>query len=385
MIYLDNAASTAVHNDVVEEMIPYFTINFGNPSSIHKLGRKANKAIQKARKQVAELINAEPNEIFFTSGGTESNNTALNGFPITEEKNHIITSMIEHDAILEPCKKLKQDGFLITYLPVDKYGQIDTSLLKNSITKKTILVSIMFANNEVGTVQKIQEISDICKTKHVLFHTDAVQAIGKTPIDVKKLGIDLLSISSHKINGPKGVGALFVRNGVKINSLIIGGGQENGLRSGTENVASIVGFGKACEIANNFLKSNMQHYKNLYTKLVEKIISEIPLVTLNGHTTQRIFNNVHLTFLGLSGEDLIIKLDENGIEASTGSACSVNTQKASHVLQAMGFTHEQITGSLRITFGYDNTFDELDKIIKILKNIVPELRDFSPYKNKYKF
>ena len=385
MIYLDNAASTAVHNDVVEEMIPYFATNFGNPSSIHKLGRKANKAIQKARKQVAELINAEPNEIFFTSGGTESNNTALNGFPITKEKNHIITSMIEHDAILEPCKKLKQDGFFITYLPVDEYGQIDVGLLKNSITEKTILVSIMFANNEVGTIQKIQEISDICKTNHVLFHTDAVQAIGKFPIDVKKFGIDLLSISSHKINGPKGVGALFVRNGLKLNSLIYGGGQENGLRSGTENVASIVGFGKACEIAKNSLLSNMQHFYTLHKLLVDKITSEIPYVTLNGHSTQRIFNNVHLTFLGINGEDLIIKLDENGIEASTGSACSVHAQKASHVLQAMGFSHEQISGSLRLTFGYNNTFDEVNEIVAVVKKVVTELRNFSPYKAKYNF
>lgn len=385
MIYLDNAASTQIHESILNSMLPYLKEQYGNPSSIHRYGRLSRKAIEKARKQVAELINADPSEILFTSGGTESNNTALCGIALQKPCSQIITSSIEHDAILEPCKKLEKSGFDVVYLPVDKFGIIDLSELKNQISDNTCLVSIMFGNNEVGTIQPIEEIGILCNQKNILFHTDAVQAIGKIPIDVKKLGIDLLSISSHKIYGPKGIGALYIKKGIVIDPVILGGGQERGLRSGTENVANIVGFGKACELAKNNLNENLQILKNLRDYLIKKVLDEIPHVTLNGHPENRLPNNAHFTFLGVHGEDLIIKLDENEIAASTGSACSVHTQKASHVLQSMGFSHEQITGSLRLSLGMFNTFDEIDKTIHILKNVVSELRSFSPYKEKYSF
>ena len=388
MIYLDNAASTAVHPDVVKEMLPYFDVQYGNPSSIHQFGRKARKAIQKARKQVAALIGAEPNEILFTSGGTESNNTILDGVLTSNSEpdpEHIITSSIEHEAVLQPCKEFENVGIKITYLPVDEHGIVNPDDITNSINSHTVLVSIMFANNEVGTIQPIKEISEICKKYQIPLHTDAVQAVGKIPINVKDLGVDALSISSHKINGPKGIGALFIKKGLMVTPQILGGGQENGMRSGTENVASIVGFGKACEIAKDKLSDNISHFQTLHSSMLSRIVKEIPHVKLNGHPEKRIFNNVHLTFLGVNGEDLIIKLDEHGIAASTGSACSVHTQKASHVLKAMGFNHEQITGSLRLSFGYMNTLDEISQTVEILKKVVSELRSVSPYKTKYNF
>ena len=388
MIYLDNAASTAVHPEVVKEMMPYFDTQYGNPSSIHQFGRKAKNAIEKARKQVATLIGAEPNEILFTSGGTESNNTILDGVLTSNSEpdpEHIITSSIEHEAVLQPCKEFENVGIKITYLPVDEHGIVNPDEITNSINSHTVLVSIMFANNEVGTIQPIKEISEICKKYQIPLHTDAVQAVGKIPINVKDLGVDALSISSHKINGPKGIGALFIKKGLMVTPQILGGGQENGMRSGTENVASIVGFGKACEIAKERLNRNISHFQTLHSSILSKITKEISHVKLNGHPEKRIFNNVHLTFMGVNGEDLIIKLDEHGIAASTGSACSVHTQKASHVLKAMGFNHEQITGSLRLSFGYTNTLDEIDQTVEVLKKVVAELRSVSPYKTKYNF
>lgn len=385
MIYLDNAASTPLHNQVLQEMIPYLQDQYGNPSSIHKHGRHALRALHNARKQIANLINAEPEEILITSGGTESNNTALFGAAQVKTGNHIIVSSIEHDAILEPCKILEKNGFEITHIPVNGFGLVNPKDIENSISSKTCLVSIMFANNEIGTIQPIEEISKICHQKNIPFHTDAVQAIGKVEVDVRKLGIDMLSISSHKINGPKGVGALYIKNGIEIEPLIYGGGQEHGMRSGTENVACIVGFGKACQLAKENMQKNLLHLKNLQSKLITRIFDEIPHVTLNGHNDKRIPNNAHFTFLGVNGEDLIIKLDENGIEASTGSACSVRVQKESHVLKAMGFSHDQISGSLRLTVGILNTELEIEKTIEILKKVVKELRDFSPLKEKYNF
>ncbi len=385
MIYLDNAASTQIHEDVLDSMLPYLKEHYGNASSIHRYGRLAHKAIEKARKQIALLINAEPSEILITSGGTESNNTVLRGMSMNKTCNHIVTSSIEHDAILEPCKQLAKNGLIIDYLPVDKFGMVDPSEFKNHLSESTCLVSIMFGNNEVGTVQKISKLAKICNEKKILFHSDAVQAVGKIPIDVKELGIDLLSISSHKLHGPKGIGALYIKNSIKINPVILGGGQENGLRSGTENVANIVGFGKACEIAKNNLDKNILYVKKLRDLLVDKVLTEIPEVTLNGDPRSRLPNNAHFTFLGVNGEDLIIKLDEYGIAASTGSACSVNTQKASHVLQAMGFSHEQITGSLRLTMSIFNNEKEIEETVTSLKKIVEELRSFSPFKEKYSF
>jgi cysteine desulfurase len=385
LIYLDNAASTQIHEDVLNSMLPYLKEQYGNPSSIHRYGRLTRKAIHKARKQIASLINADPAEILITSGGTESNNTVLMGISSQFSSGQIITSSIEHDAILEPCKKLVSNGFQVDYLPVDKSGMIDLSDLKNIISENTRLVSIMFGNNEVGTIQPIVEIGKICHKHNILFHTDAVQAVGKLPVDVSELGVDLLSISSHKLHGPKGIGALYIKNDVKINPLILGGGQEFRLRSGTENVASIVGFGQACEIAQNNLSKNILYVKKLQTLLVERVLDQIPETTFNGHSEFRLSNNAHFTFLGVNGEDLIIKLDEYGIAASTGSACSVNTQKSSHVLESMGFSLEQITGSLRLTVGIFNTENEIKETVDILKKVVAELRAVSPFKEKYSF
>ena len=385
MIYLDNAASTQIHDDVLNSMLPFLKEQYGNPSSIHRYGRLTRKAIHKARKQIASLINADPAEILITSGGTESNNTALSGICSQFPSSQIITSSIEHDAILEPCKKLISNGFQVDYLSVDKFGMINLSDLEKIISKNTSLVSVMFGNNEVGTIQPIIEIAKICHEHKILFHTDAVQAVGKLHVDVKELDVDLLSISSHKLHGPKGIGALYIKNGVKLDPLILGGGQEFRLRSGTENVASIVGFGQACEIAQNHLVENILSLKKLQTLLVEKVLDQIPETTFNGHSEFRLSNNAHFTFLGVNGEDLIIKLDEYGIAASTGSACSVNTQKASHVLESMGFSLEQITGSLRLTVGIFNTENEINETVNILKKVVGELRAVSPFKEKYSF
>jgi len=385
LIYLDNAATTEIHENVLKEMIPFLKEHYGNPSSMHRLGRVSNKAVKKVRKQIADLISAEPEEILLTSGGTESNNTVLYGITHANQGNHIITSSIEHEAILEPCKKLEKEGFEITYLPVSREGLVNPEDFKQSIKENTCLASIMFANNEVGTIQPIREISKICQEKKIFFHTDAIQAIGKVNINVKGLGVDLMSISSHKINGPKGVGALYIRKGIPMEPFIVGGGQENGLRSGTENVAGQVGFGKACQLAKENLEKNIIHFKNLRDTLVSKVLEEIPHVTINGHPEKRIPSNAHFSFLGVNGEDLIIKLDEEGIAASTGSACSVKTQKESHVLKSMGFSHDQITGSLRLTLGTSNTILEIEKTVIALKNIVEELRKVSPLKSKYNF
>lgn len=385
MIYLDHAASTPIADSVLEEMMPYLRENYGNPSSIHRFGRIATKALDSARKRIAELINANPNEILFTSGGTESNNTALFGIMNQNKGKTLITTSIEHDAVLEPCKKLEQLGHNIVYLPVDSDGMVSVEDLESSLSDQVGLVSVMFANNEVGTIQPIKEIAQLCKKHSVPFHTDAVQAVGKIPVDVHDLGVDLMSISSHKINGPKGIGALYIRNGVKLNPFLLGGGQENGMRSGTESVANIVGFGKACQIAKENLQSNNHALQNLRNRLVERISKELTHTTMNGHKEMRLPNNAHFTFLGVNGEDLIIKLDEHGIAASTGSACSVKTQKASHVLMAMGFTHEQITGSLRLTVGTTNTISEIDQTVDVLKKVVAELRAVSPFKTKYGF
>ena len=385
MIYLDHAASTPIADAVLEEMLPYFKENFGNPSSIHRYGRIATKAIDSARKRIAELINSSPDEILFTSGGTESNNTALYGIMNQNKGKQLITSSIEHDAILEPCKKLGSLGFDVIYLSVDSVGMVDLTKLESVISEKTILVSIMLANNEVGTIQPIKEIAQICKKHNVLLHTDAVQAIGKIPVNVKDLEVDLMSISSHKINGPKGIGALYIRRGVSLDPFILGGGQENGMRSGTESVANIVGFGKACQIAKENLQNNRINLQSLRDHLIQRTSSELSHVSVNGHLQMRLPNNAHFTFLGVNGEDLIIKLDEHGIAASTGSACSVKTQKASHVLMAMGFTHEKITGSLRLTVGISNTKSEIDQTVDVLKQVVAELRAVSPFKAKYGF
>jgi cysteine desulfurase len=390
LIYLDHAASTPVLQEIINEMLPYLGNLYGNPSSIHSYGIKSKIAIQLARKRVAILIGSKPSEIFFTSGGTESNNLALKGLCKNIRnyqyiKNHIITSSIEHDAILETCRYLEKDGFTVTYLKVDKDGIIDKTELKNHLNEKTALVSIMLANNEIGVIQPIKELSEIVHdfSKNIIFHSDAVQAVGKIPINVKEFDLDSLSLSSHKINGPKGVGALYVREKVNFEPLIQGGGQESTLRSGTENVPGIVGLGKASEISMLNLKVNSQYLFYLRDHLIRRINEEICGKILNGSLEHRLPNNVNFTFLGLNGEDLLIKLDEDGILVSTGSACSANRQQESHVLKAIGLNHEEISGSIRITLGMQNTVDDLEKTVIVLKNRITELRKLSPIKFKF--
>lgn len=389
LIYLDHAASTPVLQEIINEMIPYLGNLYGNPSSIHTYGIKSKIAVQIARRRVASLIGAKPSEIFFTSGGTESDNLALKGIcksirKSQNIKNHIITSSIEHDAILETCRYLEKDGFTVTYLNVDKNGFIDKTELKNHLTEKTALVSLMLANNEIGVIQPVEEFSETVHgfDKTIIFHSDAIQAVGKIPINVKELGLDSLSLSSHKINGPKGVGALYVREKVNFEPLIQGGGQELTIRSGTENVPGIVGFGKASEISMINLKDNSQYLYFLRDFLIKRINEEISGKTLNGSLESRLPNNVNFTFLGINGEDLLIKLDEDGILASTGSACSANRQKESHVLKAIGLNHEEISGSIRFTLGIQNTIEDLEKTIIVLKNRITELRKFSPMKSR---
>ncbi|HKY10520.1 MAG TPA: cysteine desulfurase family protein [Nitrososphaera sp.] len=388
-IYLDTAASTPVADEVIEEMLPYLKEQYGNPSSIHKFGRETARAINLARKRVAEMIGASSiREITFTSGGTEANNLALKGTAIhvqskMPKKNMIITSSIEHDAVLEPCKDLEDRGFVTMHLPVTGEGFVRPSELKNVISDNVALVSIMYANNEVGTIQPIKELVEITHQAGALFHTDAVQAAGKLHLNVKNLGVDMMSLSSHKINGPKGVGALYIRSNLKILPIIHGGGQEWYLRSGTENVPGIVGFGKACELANKRMRHYQEHVAGLRNYVVERVLKEIPRSRLNGLRTERIANNAHFTFFGVNGEDLIIKLDENGIAASTGSACSVKKQKQSHVLKAMGFSYEEITGSLRLSLGMHNTKDEVDRAVNVLSSVIEELRELSPFESKY--
>ena len=391
LIYLDHAASTPVLQEIINEMIPYLGDLYGNPSSIHTYGIKSKIAIQIARRRVASLIGANPKEIFFTSGGTESDNLALKGISKSirnyqNKKNHIITSSIEHDAILETCHYLENDGFTVTYLNVDKNGIIDKTELKNQLTEKTALVSIMLANNEIGVIQPVKEFSEIVHNfdKRIIFHSDAVQAVGKIPVNVKELDLDSLSLSSHKINGPKGVGALFVREKVNLKPLMQGGGQELNFRSGTENVPGIVGFGKASEISMLNLKNNSQYLYHLRDYFINKINEEISGRMLNGSLESRLPNNVNFTFLGINGEDLLIKLDEDGILASTGSACSTNLQKESHVLKAIGLNHEEISGSIRFTLGIQNTKEDIEKTIIILHDRITELRKFSPMQYRYK-
>lgn len=391
LIYLDHAASTPVLHEIINEMIPYLGDLYGNPSSIHTYGIKSKIAIQTARRRVAFLIGAKPSEIFFTSGGTESDNLALKGISKSirnyqNKKNHIITSSIEHDAILETCHYLEKDGFNVTYLNVDKNGIIDKTELKNQLTEKTALVSIMLANNEIGVIQPVKEFSKIVHDfdKRIIFHSDAVQAVGKIPVNVKELDLDSLSLSSHKINGPKGVGALYVREKVNLEPLMQGGGQELTFRSGTENVPGIVGFGKASEISMLNLKNNSQYLYYLRDYFINRINEEISGRMLNGSLESRLPNNVNFTFLGINGEDLLIKLDEDGILASTGSACSANLQQESHVLKAIGLNHEEISGSIRFTLGVQNTKEEIEKTIITLNHRITELRKFSPRQYRYK-
>ena len=375
MIYLDNAASTKIHDDVLDSMIPYLKDQYGNPSSIHRYGRLARKAIEKARKQIAFLINADPSEILITSGGTESNNTALNGITMKKPSSHIITSSIEHDAILEPCKKLAKNGFDVDYVSVDNFGMVDPEDIENKITEKTSLISIMFGNNEVGTIQPISEIAKICNSHNVLFHTDAVQAIGKIPINVKELGIDLLSISSHKLYGPKGIGALYIKNGIDIDPIILGGGQEDGLRSGTENVASIVGFGKACEISKNVMFEEAEKITVLRDKLMTMIQENISKVCVNGSLKYRLPGNLNLSIPGTNNEAIIAGVPE--IAISSGAACTSSTMEASHVLLALGLSKDEAYSSLRFGIGRFNTKQEIEVAANSISRCIKKLTEIN--------
>ena len=379
-IYLDNAATTAVSPEVLEAMLPYFTQCFGNPSSIHSTGRDARRVVDAARKQVAAAIGAQPQEIYFTAGGSESDNWAIKGtaFAKRSKGNHIITSAIEHHAVLHTCAWLEKQGFEVTYLPVDEFGRVRVEDVEKAITDKTILITIMAANNEIGTIQPIAEIGKLAHDKGILFHTDAVQAIGAMPIDVNAMHIDMLSMSGHKFHGPKGIGALYIRKGVKIEQYLHGGAQERGQRAGTENLAGIVGMGKAIEIATQHLEENAARLTVLRDKLIDGILAEIPDVRLNGHRTQRLPNNVNVSVRYVEGEALLLRLDLAGIAGSSGSACTSGSLDPSHVLLAIGLPHEIAHGSLRLSLGTDTTEAEIDEVLDKLPGIVKNLRDMSP-------
>jgi cysteine desulfurase len=377
MIYFDNAASTKVDNKVLKVMNQFFTKDYANSSSVHKMGEIAKTALDNARKIIANSINASPDEIIFTSGGTESNNFAIKSIAfLNKNKNHIITSKVEHDCVLNSCKWLESQGFKVSYLDVNKFGMINPKEIKKAINKKTCLVTIMHANNEVGTINNIKKIGKICKNKKVIFHSDACQSYTKVPIDVKEMNLDLLTINSHKIHGPKGVGALFIKKGTNINAWQSGGSHEFNLRAGTENISGIIGFAKAVEIIN---KKDLTHITKLRDYTISKISKNIPKLKLNGAIeNNRLCNNVNFSFIGIEGESILLMLSEKSIMVSTGSACSSSSLKASHVLLAMGLDHATAHGSIRFSFSKYNTFKEIDYLLKVLKPIIKKLRAMSP-------
>lgn len=385
-VYLDHSATTQVRKEVAELVLEYMVDKFGNPSSIHSFGREAKKALDEAREKVATLIGAEAKEIFFTSGGTESNNIAIQGAAFANMKNgkHIITSSIEHHAIMDPCKYLEKLGFEVTYLPVDDQGIIRVEELEKAIKPETILISIMHVNNEIGTIQEISSMAKIAKEKGILFHTDAVQSLGKIPVDVEELGVDMLSGSSHKIYGPKGVGILYVRKGVKLNNIMFGGAQERKKRPGTENLSGIVGFGLATELAGKEMDQEIARLTNLRDMLINGILENIPNTRLNGHPEKRIASNVNVSIEFIEGESLLLSLDMRGIGASSGSACTSGSLDPSHVLLAMGLSHEIAHGSLRMTLGRENTQEDVDYVLEVLPQIVDRLRAMSPLYKKNK-
>ena len=383
-VYLDYSATTPVKEEVLKEMIPYFTEKFGNPSSLYDKGLEAKDAVNHAREQVAALINAEPREVFFTAGGTEADNWAVFGVcdKLKEKGNHIITTKIEHHAMLHSCAFLEKQGFEVTYLDIDKDGRVNLEQLKNSITDKTILISVMMVNNEIGTVQPIKKIAQIAKEHKIIFHTDAVQALGNVPIDVKDLGVDLMSMSSHKIYGPKGEGALFIRKGLKISNYLHGGAQESGRRAGTENLTGIVGFGKAAELAKTNFEEHVKHCSSLRDYLVDRILKEIPDTILNGTMNGRHPGNANITFKYIEGESILLLLNQFGISVSTGSACSSKSLEPSHVLTALGVPVEMIHGTVMFTVGDFTTKEDIDYVVDALKTIVTRLRELSPINEK---
>lgn len=385
LIYLDHAATTAVHPDVLKEMLPYFTDKFGNPSSVYGFAANNKNKLTEARETIAGALGAKPEEIYFTAGGSESDNWALK---CTAEAygvhgGHIITTKIEHHAILHTCKYLQNRGYDVTYLDVDENGLVDLNTLEAAIRPDTFLISIMFANNEIGTIEPIKEIGEIAHRHGILFHTDAVQAFGQIPIHVDGMNIDMLSASGHKFNGPKGIGFLYIKKGLKLKSFIHGGQQERGRRAGTENVPGIVGIAKACEIAMAEMEERMKKETELRDYLIERILKEIPYTRLNGHSKKRLPNNVNISFQFVEGESILIMLDMAGICASSDSACTSGSVDPSHVLLAIGLPQEIAHGSLRLTIGYENTKEEMDTVVDNLKRIITNLRNMSPLYEDY--
>lgn len=379
-VYLDNAATTRVRDEVAAEMLPVMTENFGNASSVHSYGRNARKVLENARSQVAAAIGAKKEEIYFTAGGSEADNWAIKGaaHKLKSKGNHIITSAVEHHAVLHTCQTLEKEGFVVTYLPVDDMGLVSADQVEKAITPQTILVSIMMANNEIGTIEPIAEIGEVCSRHKVLLHTDAVQAVGHIPVNVAQMKIDMLSLSGHKFNGPKGIGALYVRNGVRLENLIDGGAQERSRRAGTENVSGVVGMGKAIEIAVEKMQETDEKLIEMRDYLVKNILEKIPETKLNGHPTKRLPGNANISIRYIEGEALLLSLDMVGIAASSGSACTSGSLDPSHVLLAIGLPHEIAHGSLRMTLGYENTMEEMDYVVQQLIKIADRLRAMSP-------
>ena len=372
-IYFDNAATTPIKTEVLNEMIPYLTKEYGNASSLYTIGRNAKRAIENARKQVAELINCKPNEIFFTGSGSESDNTAIKGYAYAnkEKGNHIITSKIEHPAVIETCKNLEKHGYEVSYIDVDEEGILKLDELEKNIKNTTILISIMFANNEIGTIQPIEEISQIAHSRNITLHTDAVQALGNTLIDVERQKIDMLSLSGHKINAPKGIGALYIKDGIEVEKFINGGHQEKNKRAGTENVAGIVGLGKACQIANRNMEKHIKYLKKLRDYYIDRLKKEFSeKIRINGSMEKRLPGNANISFKNEDSSKIIYKLEEKGICVSSGSACSSGNTEPSHVLKAIAVPEEYINCAIRTTFGDNNTFEQIDYLIRCLKNII---------------
>ena len=385
-IYMDHAATTYTKKEVLEEMLPFFNEHFGNPSSIHKFGRDVRKYVDTAREKVAKALGALPEEIYFTAGGSEADNWAVKGAAYANKSkgNHIITTQIEHHALLHTCEYLEKEGFEVTYLPVDEYGLVSVEDVKNAIIDKTILISIMYANNEIGTIEPIAEIGKLAREKGIYFHTDAVQAVGSVKIDVKEQNIDMLSLSAHKFYGPKGVGVLYVRKGIKLISFIHGGAQERGRRAGTENVPGIIGLAKALELATENLEEHTRRITALRDKLIKGIMEKVPYTRLNGHPVKRLPGNVSFCFQYIEGESLLLNLDMKGIAGSSGSACTSGSLDPSHVLLAIGLPHEIAHGSLRLSLGDVNTEEDVDYVLEILPEIVDRLRQMSPLYEKVK-
>ncbi|KHD15687.1 cysteine desulfurase NifS [Clostridium butyricum] len=379
-VYMDYSATTYVKPEVLEEMMPYFTEKFGNPSSFYGISRETKRAIDTAREKVAKGLNCLPDEVYFTGGGSEADNWAIKGIASAHKNkgNHIITTKIEHHAVLHTCQYLEKNGFEVTYLDVDSEGFINLDDLKNAITDKTILVSIMFANNEIGTIQPVKEIGEICREKKVFFHTDAVQAVGNVPIDVKEMNIDMLSLAGHKIYGPKGIGVLYIKKGIKIDNLIHGGAQEKNRRAGTENIASIVGLGKAMELATCNIEEHMEKMTSLRDRLIDGLLT-IPYTNLNGpRGEKRLPGNVNVRFRFIEGESILLSLDFKGVCASSGSACTSGSLDPSHVLLAIGLPHELAHGSLRLTLGAGSTEEDVDYVLEVTPPIIERLRNMSP-------